>query len=268
MTTSRLDRYFQRIRFNGGTEPTLANLQSICWLHQLAIPFENLDIALQPAPISLDPDDIFSKVVDRRRGGYCFEQNGLLALMLQDMGYAVTMGYGTWTADDGEQVPPFDHLLLHVTIPGIEHPWVADVGFGRNTPSRPVALAEGVEALHAESHLMYTAVPLDLPDRQWSIRWRAPQDTTWTLLYDLDLRPRTMADYQHRHVYHQTSPDSVFHKGPICSKPTADGRVTLSGDTLIVTTRSERQEIPLPTVDQQRSALAQWFDITLEEYPQ
>ncbi|CAN5628650.1 arylamine N-acetyltransferase [soil metagenome] len=266
MTASRLDRYVQRIGHTAGTDPTLANLQQICWLHQLAIPFENLDIALQPTPISLNADDILTKVVDRRRGGYCFEQNGLLALMLEDMGYTVTMGYATWITEDGEHVPPFDHLLLRVTIPGIDHAWVADVGFGRNTPSRPVALVEGVEALHVESSLIYTAVPLDLPDRQWSIRWRSPQDTTWQLLYDLDLRPRTMADFQHRHVYHQTSPDSVFQKGPICSKPTIDGRITLAGDTLVVTTNGERQEIRLLTVEEQRHALAQWFDITLEEH--
>ncbi|CAN5887799.1 hypothetical protein BH24CHL4_BH24CHL4_08400 [soil metagenome] len=105
-----LQRYFSRINYTCSLQPTLANMRQITWLHQLAIPFENLDIVLFNRPISLETPDIFAKLVDQGRGGFCFEQNGLLGLVLGWMGYSVSYGYATWLSDDGEEIDPFSLL--------------------------------------------------------------------------------------------------------------------------------------------------------------
>ena len=100
----RLTRYFDRIAYGGPAEPSLQALEEICWLHQLAIPFENLDIYLYRRPISLAPDAIYTKLVQRRRGGFCFEQNGLLVepMDVSDL-YAVEIDF----AEDLERANHF-----------------------------------------------------------------------------------------------------------------------------------------------------------------
>jgi N-hydroxyarylamine O-acetyltransferase len=261
---SDLQRYFARIDYSGPAEPTLASLRQITWRHQLAIPFENLDIVLFQRPISLETPDIFAKLVDANRGGFCFEQNGLLGLILGWMGYGVSYGYATWFDEDGSEIDPFDHLVLRVEIPGEPHPWLADVGFGRQTPARPLPLVAGGEDHHPETGLTYRILPSGRQDRQWMAQVR-DDDGEWKLLYEVDLTPRAMGDYEHRSRYHQTSLDSHFTRGMLCSRPAAGGRITVSGGKLILTRNGEREELPLDSRDAELSALREWFGIEAAE---
>ncbi len=261
----RLTRYFDRIAYGGPAEPTLQALEEICWLHQLAIPFENLDIYLYRRPISLVPDAIYTKLVQRRRGGFCFEQNGLLAIMLETMGYGVSMGYATWELETGEWVAPFDHLVLKVTIPGQATPWLADVGFGRNTPAGPLPLRHDAKHRQPRSGIEYRIGKLTKTERQWRIAMQ-PAGEPPQPLYEADLRPRRMDEFEHRNQFNQTSPDSHFTQGLICSRPTADGgRVTIAGDLLIQTRDGERTETPLAGSAARARALEKWFGIEMEE---
>lgn len=84
-----LDAYFARIGYRGLHSPTLAVLHQLVRAHVEAIPFENLDV-LRQVPIELSADALEAKLVGQRRGGYCFEQNGLLLLVLEAMGFEVT----------------------------------------------------------------------------------------------------------------------------------------------------------------------------------
>ena len=262
--TSELQRYFSRIGYTGSAGPTLANLRQITWLHQLAIPFENLDIVLFRKPISLATEDIYVKLVDRGRGGFCFEQNGLLGLILSFMGYAVSYGYATWPDEDGTEIAPFDHLLLQVGIPGEPDPWLADVGFGRQSPARPIPLVAGREQHHPETGITYRVLPSERQNRQWLVQFR-DQDGSWALFYDLDLRARGMSDYEHRSQYHQTSPESHFTRGMICSRSVAGGRVTVADGKLILTGNGEREERPLAGRDEELAALREWFGIEADQ---
>ena len=81
--------YLDRIGYSGPTEPTAETLVALHRAHMLAVPFENLDIHLGRRNV-LDPEHVFDKVVRRRRGGWCFELNGLFALLLETLGYTVT----------------------------------------------------------------------------------------------------------------------------------------------------------------------------------
>lgn len=123
-----LDAYCARIGYTGSREPTLATLHALAFHHATAIPFENLDVLLG-RPIVLSPAALMAKLVHARRGGYCFEQNGLLLLALRALGYRVTPlgGRARWQLPR-DFVPPRTHLILRVHIAGGD--WIVDCGLG------------------------------------------------------------------------------------------------------------------------------------------
>jgi arylamine N-acetyltransferase len=262
-----LERYFARIGYEGPGGGTIEEVGRITWLHQQAIPFENLDIALFRRPIALDPASLVAKLVERRRGGFCFEQNGLLAAVLEALGWEVTMGYATWLTEEGTRIDPFDHLVLAITRSEEETPWLADVGFGRQTPARPVPLAPDRTIVHPETGYAYRALFLEDPGLQWAVQVDTGEG--WGQLYDLDLRPRAMPDYEHRSLFHQTSSESHFANGFLCSRMLPGGRVTIADGRLILTRNGRREEHPLPDRAAELEALRDWFglDIAEEEIP-
>src|SRR5512147_1356301 len=122
--------YLRRIDYRGELDPTAATLHALHRAHLLSVPFENLDIHLS-RPIVLDQDALFDKIVTRRRGGFCYELNGLFALLLEQLGYKVTRLAARVVGTDDSLGPQFDHLTLQVQCPDESHsPWLADVGFG------------------------------------------------------------------------------------------------------------------------------------------
>lgn len=123
-----LDAYFARIGYGGATSPTLDNLNGIVAHHVQAIPFENLDILLG-RPIDIAPASLQQKLVTNGRGGYCFEQNGLLLLVLQALGYrARPLSARVRYQRPRDFVPPRTHVFVRVEIDGVS--WLADVGVG------------------------------------------------------------------------------------------------------------------------------------------
>lgn len=134
-----LDAYFERIGYDGPRGPDLPTLTGIVRAHLGAITFENLDQQLGRR-VSSDPEEIFDKLVTRRRGGWCYEQNGLLAMALEKLGFSLTRvagGVMRVRAGDGALG---NHLALIVHL--ADGPWLADVGFG-GSQAAPVPLAEG-----------------------------------------------------------------------------------------------------------------------------
>lgn len=120
--------YLTRIGYEGSVNPSVETLRLLHRAHVLTVPFENLDIHLGRS-ISLDPSALFRKIVLSRRGGYCFELNGLFALLLEQLGFSVTR-LAARVLYGGEGVRPRSHQLLLVQIG--ESRWIADVGFGGN----------------------------------------------------------------------------------------------------------------------------------------
>ena len=108
--------YLRRISYRGERAPTAATLEELHRAHLLAVPFENLDIHLG-RPIVLEPDPLFDKIVTRRRGGFCYELNGLFVLLLRDLGFEVTLLAAGVARADGGFGPEFDHLTLLVRSP-------------------------------------------------------------------------------------------------------------------------------------------------------
>ena len=232
----------------------LARLQRA---HLHAVPFENLDISLG-RPIRLDASGLVAQVVDRRRGGYCYELNGLFAALLRGLGYAVAL-VSARVATPAGLTDEFDHLALLVSPgPGGER-WLVDVGFG-DAFIDPIPLVDGFSRRE-----MVKEVGLVRRGAGWHYQERTGDDA-WRDQYVFSETPHPLADFGPRNEWQQTSPDSNFTRKRVTSLLTDDGRVTLSGHRLIVTSGGRRTEHDLDQ-DAATAVLSERFGITLDDRP-
>lgn len=131
--SSLLESYFARIGYTGPRTPTRATLDGIISAHTRTIPFENLDVLLG-RPIALDPEALADKLVHAHRGGYCFEHNGLLLHVLEQLGFAVTpLSARVRLQRPRDFTPPRTHMFVRVELD--DGPWLADVGVGGLSPT-------------------------------------------------------------------------------------------------------------------------------------
>ena len=254
MDETAVAAYLDRI---GATRPRVLDEAALGGLHRahlLTVPFENLSIHLAE-PISLAEGDLADKIVTRRRGGFCYELNGTFALLLEALGANVVRAaarvYG-----GGRLGPPFDHLTLIVRLADGSGPWLADVGFGSHS-TYPLRY----DSRHGQDD---PAGPFSLADTADGdvdvLRNGEPQ-------YRVEPRERRLADFIPTCWWQQTSPESHFTQSTICSRLTEDGRVSLSGRTLIRTSGGSRTEQQLPTDEAVLAAYRDHFGITLDRVP-
>ena len=249
-----VDAYLERIDYRGPLAPTAETLRRLHVAHLLAVPFENLSIHAGE-PIVLDDDALFDKIVVRRRGGFCYELNGLFAALLRALGFRVEMLSARVARRDGGFGPEFDHMALLVTL---EERWLADVGFG-DSFVEPLLLDErGEQRQGARAFRIEEA-----GDNGRLLLLRRDAGGAWEPQYRFGLEPHAYADYAEMCRFHQTSPDSHFTRGRVCSLLTAEGRVTLSGSRLITTRGGERVERELAGEAERDAALLEHFGISL-----
>jgi N-hydroxyarylamine O-acetyltransferase len=246
-----LTAYFDRIDYRGPTAPTLATLRGLHHAHMLAVPFENLDIHLGRR-ITLDERALFDKIVRQRRGGFCYEQNGLFAAVLRALGFDVMLFEARVGHADGTFGIPFDHLTLGVTL---DERWLADVGFGESF-MEPLRLDDPGEQVQAGGVFRITHDAV-------SGIYARQVDGAWKDEYRFFFQPRQLTDFAGGCDYHQSSPNSGFTKKRVCSRATPEGRITLSERTLIVTRDGQREERTLPDESAVRAALREYFGIML-----
>src|SRR6476660_5351915 len=123
-----IEAYLKRINYNGPRQPNAETLRSLQKAHLLSVPFENLSIH-SGEPIVLDEDALFTKIVEQKRGGFCYECNGLFASLLRALGFDVAMLAAGVAHPGGGFGPIFDHMTLMVTL---DQRWLVDVGFGES----------------------------------------------------------------------------------------------------------------------------------------
>jgi N-hydroxyarylamine O-acetyltransferase len=262
-----LGSYLARISYSGPLAPTLETLRALHYAHLLAVPFENLDIH-RGVPIVLDPERLFDKIILHRRGGFCYELNGLFAALLCQLGFQVTLLSARVPIEENRVGPEFDHLTLRVDL---DTPWLADVGFGESF-IEPLPLLPGAEQF--QRSIFYC---LDQHDGRWRVLRYSPEPGNrrgvavktdsaceWRMLYDFTMQPRQMSDFNGMCRHHQTSPESHFTRNRVCSILTPTGRVTLTGARLVITEGATRREIALSTVQQYDDALGHYFGIRLD----
>jgi N-hydroxyarylamine O-acetyltransferase len=243
--------YLQRINYHGSIEPTAATLGELHRAHMLAVPFENLDIHLSRA-IVLEDERLYSKVVERRRGGFCYELNGAFAALLSELGFSVKKLAAGVARADGSFGPLFDHMALLVEL---EERWLADVGFG-DSFREPLRLDD-----EGEQRQAFGAYRLRRDGEQRILEQRNGDE--WLPQYRFSLQPYEYADYAEMCRYHQTSPASSFTQKRICSLATAAGRVTLTNRRLITTTGDDKQEHELAGESEIATVLREQFGMVL-----
>ncbi|HEX6853504.1 MAG TPA: arylamine N-acetyltransferase [Candidatus Polarisedimenticolaceae bacterium] len=223
--------YLDRIGIRRPVGSDAASLLHLHVAHLLSVPFENLSIHWGE-PIVLDEEALFDKIVVRRRGGFCYELNGLFAELLRELGFDVDLLAAEVATRDGGYGPPFDHMALRVALAG---PWLVDVGFGDSfrQPLRLDAVGEQVQGADA---FRIDAVG----DRR--VLSRRGEGDVWAPQYRFGLEAHDLAEYEPMCRYHQTSPDSHFTQNRVCSLATPSGRITLSGMKLIETEKGVRRE--------------------------
>jgi N-hydroxyarylamine O-acetyltransferase len=224
-----VDTYLRRIGHDGPTAPSAQTLRALQRAHLFHVPFENLDIMLGRR-IDIDLQSFYEKVVVRRRGGFCYELNGLFGWLLGELGFDVTFLSGR-VVHDGVPGPEFDHMVLMVRL---EERWLADVGFG-DTFVDPLRLDEADE--QPQRGRLYR---IDRSGPELTLMRREP-DADWEAQYIFTLTPRSLPEYRETCLYQQISPDSFFTKKRVCSLATETGRITLRDTRLIVTGEGSRR---------------------------
>ena len=244
--------YLSRIAHDGAAETSIENLRALHRAHLYAVPFENLDIALGRTIVA-DEDRILNKIVNLRRGGFCYELNCAFAALLQALGFRVTLLSARVARTNGGEGPEFDHLTLRVDL---EESWLADVGFGESF-LEPLRLRSGIEQIDPAGRYRLLE-----EGGRWYMQQGQP-DGNWKAQYSFDLQERHIEDFAGMCHFHQTSPDSSFTKKRVCTMAAPSGRVTLSEMNLIVTTNGVREERELASEEERTSILRERFGVAL-----
>jgi len=248
-----VDAYLARLDLPVPAAADLAALRLLQERHLRHVPFENLSVHLGE-PIDLAEEALFDKIVTRRRGGFCYELNGLFAALLRELGFAATLHAAQVFSADGVPGPPLDHAAVLVRID--EEDWLVDVGFGKfSRVPLPLSSVEPHRDLDGEYLL------LDAPHGDVDVLADGKP------AYRLERRPRELADFAPMAWWQSTSPKSHFTHNLTCSRPTAQGRVTLSGNRLIETVNGVRNEVLLPTDASVRLAYRVYFGLRLNRLP-
>ena len=257
MTADTIAEYFRRVSYTGPTDPTLDVLAALVASHNRSIPFENLDPLMGIPVVDLEPEALFDKLVRRRRGGYCFEQNGAMAYVLSQLGFGVDVlgGRVVWMNTSGE-LPAQTHQALAVTVPGEDGRYLVDVGFGGQTLSSPIRLE--TDAVQQTRHEPYRIRPHDD-----GLILESEIREKWEPLYMFSTRPFPMIDRQVGSWYVSTYPESHFVYGLTAALITDDARWNLRGRNLAIHRKGESERIRFDTAAQVVEALTDRFGIDL-----
>lgn len=244
--------YLERIQYKGTLLPTIETLQDLQLAHLRAVPFENLSIHANE-PIVLQEESLFDKIVTRKRGGFCYELNGLFADLLRNLGFEVTMLAAGVTKNDGEFGPDFDHMTLMVSL---NDRWLVDVGFGDSFQQPLLIDSIDVQLQDERSYQIDD-------DGKYLVLMERKNGSDWKAQYRFLLQPYELKDYEEMCLYHQTSPQSTFTQKRLCSIARPSGRITLSDMRLIETVGEEKRERILADETEFKAMLEKEFGINL-----
>jgi N-hydroxyarylamine O-acetyltransferase len=229
--------------------PDAATLRMLQRKHLLAVPFENLDIHWGH-PITLDTGAFYKKIVNQRRGGFCYELNGSFNELLRDIGFETRL-ISARVASGKDFTPEYDHAAIIATVSGEEY--LTDVGFGAfSTEPLRFALDEeqadpagtfAIRRSHTDGYFVVSKFT----------------DGVWTSEYMFQPTGRDLSEFGERCDFQQYSPDSHFKKGKLISILLESGRKTLTDKNFVVTKNGVRNEIALTSEDQFHEILAREF---------
>jgi N-hydroxyarylamine O-acetyltransferase len=246
-----LDTYLRRIGYDGELQPTKRVLDLLHLAHVTHIPFENLDVMLK-RPIRLDIGSLQEKLVTADRGGYCFEQNGLFAAVLREIGFQVT-NLAARVHYRVTHTRPRTHRVSLVTVDSAR--FLADVGFGAAGLFVPVPV-DGNQ-LSRQYAWSYRIV-----EREELRFLQTVQDGDWTDLYSFSLEPQVAADYEMANYFVSTHPDSQFVRALTIQRATPEARHTLRGTEYTLDQGRQVTRRALEDIHDLEAFIAETFSVT------
>ncbi|UWG95456.1 arylamine N-acetyltransferase [Dehalobacter sp. DCM] len=243
-----LTDYFKRINYTGSTDVSSETLYGLHTCHTLNVPFENLDVYNQK-PIFLDKESLYKKIVHNKRGGYCFEMNGLFSFVLKELGFKVTDLLAR--VHYGDTFGPKVHQALLVEIQ--DEKWLVDVGFGRDGIIAPLLIQVGID------QQQFTQTYRLLTDPEFGFVLQIKIGDNYCPMYAFKPEACYPVDFMVSSHFTSTSPTSIFVIKMFCTKPTPEGRITLVGDTLKVTTNGQVFESTIENEAEYHRLLKEYF---------
>jgi N-hydroxyarylamine O-acetyltransferase len=251
----RLQSYFDRIGYGGGNAPGFDALCELLQSHIRAVPFENLDVQLG-RPLTTAAEDAYAKIVERRRGGWCYEQNGLFGWVLSEMGFDVTRIAATVARDERGDEAIANHLCLVVRCPDAPENWLVDVGFG-GSMIRPIELAEG-DHEQAPFRLGLRRIK----GNRWRF-WEYLDDGEFS--FDFAAERADEAALGNRCEFLQRDPGSVFVQNLVVQLRTRNRHLSLRGRVLQTSSANGIETRLLTSARQLESTLTDVFGLHVPE---
>ncbi|UQZ81363.1 Arylamine N-acetyltransferase [Paenibacillus konkukensis] len=248
-------RYLERIQYDGPLDGSVAVLERLQECHLHTVPYENFDI-IRRKPLSLEIPRLLEKIVNRKRGGYCFELNALFGWLLRELGYPVTDFMARFWRDEPNPPPKRRHQVLKIEAEG--QSYLCDVGVGGIVPRRPIRMTErlvheqGDETYRLEKDPYYGWVLCELRHGEW--RW----------LYSFTEEPQLPKDFIMATYWCENAADSIFTLQPMAAIRTNEGRRTLAGQEFRVFTADGVHTMTPQTEEEYQSALRSCFGIRLD----
>ena len=245
--------YLERIKYDGNVTASLDVLSKLQVLHLMNVPFENLDIQHQ---IKIDLDNLFDKIITRKRGGFCYELNGMFYKLLKQIGFVVKMvSARVYNNITKNYSPEFDHMALIVSFD--KDDYLVDVEFGEFTLC-PIKIEPGAEAEDPGGIFR-----IDRYDNKYFVVKKKNEDGEFIAEYNFTKKERKIKEFYPRCNYHQVNKESHFTQKRICSLPTERGRLTLTGTTLKITEKGIVKETKLNDEMEVQQVLWSYFGIKL-----
>lgn len=237
----KLARYLDRIGYRGEARPTVSTLASVLRLHACSVAFENIDVQLGRS-LTIDAEDAFEKIVERGRGGWCYEQNGLFGWALSEMGFEVTRVAGAVRRDERGDAALNNHLCLLVREPDARRPvYLADAGFGGSMIA-PIELAEC-----DQTHVPYRIGLRFFEERCWRL---SEASSGGESNYEFVVEPAEETALAAKCEQLQSDPQSKFVRNLVVQKRLPDAHVCLRGRVLTTITANGKQQVLLETAEE------------------
>lgn len=255
MASLNLQNYLDRINFKGNAEVSSQALYDLHVAHTFNVPFENLDVFFR-RPILLDEESLFEKIVGNRRGGYCFEMNGIFSMVLKELGYKVTDLLAKGIMPDGTKTAK-THQVLMVEVEGKK--WLVDVGFGNEGISAPL-LIQTEEEQHQFTNT-YRIVSGE--NNEYILQNKI--DGEYQNMYAFSLEPCFEMDFLMSNHFTSTFPDSFFISMRLITMPTKEGRITLTDKHLKITENGEVTEKSVDDENDFEEYLNKYFNLNYKD---
>ena len=246
------DAYLSRIGFDGKAEPTFDCLKKLMSCHLAAVPFENLDVYHGGIEPSLETDAMFEKIVTNRRGGYCFELNGLFSKLLSAVGFDVS-SRAARVLSGRDFVPPRAHRVIVIKISGKSYFY--DVGFGGPVPIEPIEIICD-KVIDSEPGRKYKFL-----SSEKGITLLIEKDKSFVPVLMFDKEPSDEADFVPLNAFCAYLAYEPFRKKQMIWLGAEEGRRSIDGDVLRIRKDGTDTEISLDSEEKLRKALKTYFGL-------